>query len=454
MAEDILERVDRIRASITAYLFLAVAVLLLKSPSGFERLLALGAVAWGGLQTLPLLFSLLPAIRLVALGYLICFVLVFAGGWGGSDERAGSRAPSRAARPERPMPVRESPPPPPETEAETPDERTVPPRDIAATPPFLPQPVPSAPGIPPNPPPPPLVEQPPVVESEPPPARPLVEVLGEVVADARRAESRRELEAVMSHYAPVVEYFGKPTNRAEIRQDKAEYFARWPRASETIDNRSLKVTETGSGRADVTFTSTFRVESDERNAWFSGTIANEYTFAREGGGPWHIVAQRGAVSDTANGTLREVAPAPPRAEPVAEEPPPLRPPPIDRGSYAGNWDGRLPPSDDPRARGHRFRLIVSPDLQEIHYVNDIKMSPRTLRATTRMDGKTLHGQVQFRYQRSSYNIQTFTVTFTLTPIEGTDRARATFVRAMKESRFPTNRPEVSSFSGEVNRARE
>lgn len=100
------------------------------------------------------------------------------------------------------------------------------------------------------------------------------------VCDSLEAELGDELDAAMAAYAPQVDYFGAPMTRAEIREDKRRYSARWPYRTERFQGE-FSAKETPAGLVECSFRSLFRVEAAS-GEWCEGEV--EHSFAVETGG--------------------------------------------------------------------------------------------------------------------------------------------------------------------------
>lgn len=145
-------------------------------------------------------------------------------------------------------------------------------------------------------------------ESEPPkeelvPTFPAVESPEEealaFVINYRAAEERRDVDAAMKAFGESAFYCGQTRTAAEIRDDKAAYFRRWPVVTDSIvGTPTVEVLTQGYVR--VRFRSTFKVHSPVERKWCSGTVDNEYLLLQ--GQRWRISSQDGKVSNLQRGT--------------------------------------------------------------------------------------------------------------------------------------------------------
>jgi hypothetical protein len=102
----------------------------------------------------------------------------------------------------------------------------------------------------------------------------------------------------MANYAEWIDYWDKGVvKRSTVRQDKAQYFARWPITEEQIIS-PIEVTATGGGWRAV-FQTRFRVEAPSRSAVLQGTQEGTYLLQSTEDG-FRITSVRGKVLERKN----------------------------------------------------------------------------------------------------------------------------------------------------------
>jgi hypothetical protein len=109
---------------------------------------------------------------------------------------------------------------------------------------------------------------------------------------AGSAQAPEALAFITANYAPMVNFYGEPTQLGEIIRQKAEYFERWP-------TRRFSVGEGMQANCDgdectITGLVDFEAEAPERDARSSGTSTFAYKIRNINGVPM-IVAENGQV---------------------------------------------------------------------------------------------------------------------------------------------------------------
>lgn len=121
-------------------------------------------------------------------------------------------------------------------------------------------------------------------------------------------ENTHRLDSIMANYAEVIDYWDKGVvTRSTVRQDKEQYFARWPITEEQIIS-PIDVTATEFGWRAV-FKTRFRVEAPSRGAGLQGTQEGTYQLQWTEVG-FRITSVRGRVLERKNLESSSIASVP------------------------------------------------------------------------------------------------------------------------------------------------